>query len=94
MDEAITITVKGHTRTVRQREVQYTCEFCSGEYTVLQYLGRPPLYCDECRRTLERWRRQDDRDAAAERMRQLRERRRAGQSTQPRNTNAHHATAH
>ncbi|HVA92270.1 MAG TPA: hypothetical protein VNL71_20790 [Chloroflexota bacterium] len=83
MDEAITITVKGHTRTVRQRTVGYTCQNCGGTYTIEQYLGRPPLFCPECRQKLERWRREDDRDAAAERMRRLRETRRTDQRTPP-----------
>jgi uncharacterized Zn finger protein (UPF0148 family) len=84
MDEAITITVKGHTRTVRPRAVGYTCQQCGGACAIQQHLGRPPLYCPECRQKVERWRREDDRDAAAERMRRLRETRRADQRTQPR----------
>jgi hypothetical protein len=84
MEEPITIQVKGHTRTVRPREVRFTCQFCSGEFTVWQHLGRPPLYCTYCRENLERWRRWDDRDAAAERMRRLRDARRAS---------AHHTLA-
>jgi uncharacterized Zn finger protein (UPF0148 family) len=83
MEEAITITVKGHTRTVRPRVVHYTCQQCGGAYTIEQHLGRPPLYCPECRQKVERWRREDDRDAAAERMRRLRETRRADQRTPP-----------
>ena len=83
MEEAITIIVKGHTRTVRQRTVGYSCQNCGGTYIIQQYLGRPPLYCPECRQKLERWRREDDRAAAAERMRRLRETRRADQRTPP-----------
>jgi hypothetical protein len=83
MEDAITITVKGHTRTVRSREVCFTCQLCSGAYTIHQHLGRPPLYCDACRQKVERWRREDDRDAAAERMRRLRQARRASQPTPP-----------
>jgi hypothetical protein len=83
MEDAITITVKGHTRTVRPRAVHYTCQQCGGACTIQQHLGRPPLYCAECRVRVGRWRREDDRDAAAERMRQLRETRRAAQRTQP-----------
>jgi hypothetical protein len=79
MEETITIQVKGHTRTVRQREVRFTCQQCSGEYTVVQHLGRPPLYCAGCRKDLEVCRRALDRDAAADRMRRLRDARRASQ---------------
>jgi hypothetical protein len=83
MGETITIQVKSHTRTVRHREVHFTCQLCSGDYTVQQHLGRPPRYCARCRQDLERWRRQDDRDAAADRMRRLRDARRAAQSPPP-----------
>ena len=83
MNETRTIAVKGHTRTIHPHEVRFTCQLCAGEYTVQQYLGRPPLYCASCRRDVERWRRWDDRDAAAERMRRLREARRASQPTAP-----------
>jgi hypothetical protein len=93
MEETITIQVKGHSRTVRQREVHFTCQLCSGEYTILQHLGRPPLYCATCRLKLETWRRQDDRYAAADRMRRLRDARRAAQATpllaSPRQTVGH-----
>lgn len=83
MEETITIAVKGHTRMVRQREVRFTCQFCRGEHIIQQHLGRPPRYCARCRDDLERWRRQDDRDAAAARMRRLRDARRAAQATPP-----------
>ena len=83
MEETLTIAVKGHIRTVRPREVHFTCQLCRGAYTVVQHLGRPPLYCPECRQKLERWRRQDDRDAAADRMRRLRETRRASARQAP-----------
>jgi hypothetical protein len=83
MDEAITIMVKGHARTVRRRAVRYTCAQCGQEQTIQQHLGRPPRYCPACREQLERWRREDDRDAAAARMRRLRESRRAAQLAPP-----------
>ncbi len=73
-----TIQVGTHRRTLTQREVTYTCQFPSCEHTVteLRYPGPTPRYCAHCKRLLEQWRRQDDRDAAAERMRRLREQRR------------------
>jgi DNA-directed RNA polymerase subunit RPC12/RpoP len=83
MEDAITITVNGHTRTVRLRAVSYTCQECGGTFTIQQHLGRPPRHCPACRAMLERWRREDDRDAAAARMRRLREARRASQSASP-----------
>jgi len=83
MEGTITIAVKGHIRTVRPREVHFTCQLCRGEYTVVQHLGRPPLYCATCREDRERWRRGDGRDAAAERMRRLRETRRASARQAP-----------
>lgn len=72
MENVITIQVRSHTRTVRAREVRFTCQQCGQEETVQQHLGRPPLYCGFCRQQLVHWRRQDDRDAAAARMRRLR----------------------
>lgn len=47
--------------------------YCEQTVTELRYPGPPPRYCPSCRQQLEQWRRQDDRDAAAERMRRLRE---------------------
>ena len=73
-----TIQVGTHVRTLKQREVTYTCQFPYGECTIteLRYPGPTPKYCDAHRRQLEQWRRHDDREAAAERMRRLREQRR------------------
>lgn len=73
------IQVSTHVRTLKQREVTYTCQFpyCEVTVTELRYPGPRPRYCPFCRRQVEQWRRQDDRDAAAERMRRLREQRRA-----------------
>jgi hypothetical protein len=82
MQDEITIMVREHTRLVRRREVHYTCRQCGQACCVQQYLGRPPLYCADCRQQLGRWRRQDDRDAAAERMRYLRASRRTSQPAQ------------
>jgi hypothetical protein len=93
VDEAITSMVKGHTRRVRPGEVRYTGAQCGREGTIQQHLGRPPRYCPPCREQLERWRREDDRDDAAARMRRLRESRRAAQlappSDRPRQTSGH-----
>ena len=73
------IQVGMHTRTLKQREVTYSCQFpyCGRTVTELRYPGPTPRYCAFCKRELAQWRRQDDRDAAAERMRRLREQRRA-----------------
>jgi hypothetical protein len=72
------IQVGTHTRTLKQREVTYTCQFpyCEQTITELRYPGPTPHYCAFHKQQQEQWRRQDDRDAAAERMRRLREQRR------------------
>lgn len=74
-----TIQVGTHTRTLKQREVTYTCQFpyCERSITELRYPGPTPRYCPDCRQKSERWRREDDRDAAAARMQRLRDQRRA-----------------
>jgi len=79
------IQVGTYVRTLKQREVTYTCQFPSCEDTVteLRYPGPAPRYCAFHKQQVERWRRQDDRDAAADRMRRLREQRRAA-NQQPR----------
>ena len=81
MQDEITVAVRGHTRRVRLREVQYTCQQCDRDCRVQQHLGRPPRYCPACRQQLEHWRRLDGRDAAAARMRRLRASRQASQPT-------------
>jgi len=72
------IQVGTHVRTLTQREVTYTCAFpyCGRTITELRYPGPTPRYCPDCKQTWERLRRADDRDAAAARMRRLREQRR------------------
>jgi hypothetical protein len=74
-----TIQVGVHLRTLKQREVTYTCQFpyCGQTVTELRYPGPTPRYCPACKQKQERWRREDDRDAAAARMRRLRDQRRA-----------------
>ncbi len=74
-----TIQVSTYTRTLKQREVTYTCQFpyCGQTVTEYRYPGPTPRYCPECKQKQERWRREDDRDAAAARMRRLRDQRRA-----------------
>jgi len=78
--EVITVQVRHHARTIPVRDVRFTCWQCGQEQTVRQYLGRPPRYCASCHDQVEQWRREDDRDAAAARMRRLRATR---QATQP-----------
>jgi hypothetical protein len=77
----ITITTRGYSRQVPVRIVQYTCVECGREQETRHTVGRLPLYCWWCRRLIEQVRREHDRDAAAERMRRLRESRRASQPT-------------
>ena len=72
VEETITVPVRHHTRIVPARDVRFTCWQCGQEKTVRQFLGRPPRYCASCRDQVEQWRREDDRDAAAARMRRLR----------------------
>jgi hypothetical protein len=74
-----TIQVGKHVRTLKQREVTYACQFpyCERTITELRYPGPTPRYCAFHKEQMEQWRRQDDRDAAAERMRRLRDQRRA-----------------
>ncbi len=58
-----------YTRTMRQREVTFTCVVCGDITTELRYPGPLPHYCyDGCRRVDERI----DNEHAAERMRRLR----------------------
>jgi hypothetical protein len=73
-----TIQVGTHTRTLKQRAVTYTCEFpyCGRTVTEFRYPGPTPRYCPACKQTWERWRREEDRAAAAARMRRLRDQRR------------------
>jgi hypothetical protein len=73
------LQVGGYRRTIRQREVTYTSQFpyCGQTVTELRYPGPTPRYCPDCKQKQERWRREDDRDAAADRMRRLREQRRS-----------------
>jgi hypothetical protein len=80
-----TSQVGTHSRTLKQREVTYTCQFpyCEQTVTELRYPGPTPLYCSSCRQMLREWRREDDRDAAAARMRRLRDQRRVA-SQRPR----------
>jgi len=79
-----TIQVSTHTRTLKQREVTYTCQFpyCEQTITELRYPGPTPRYCPDCKQQWIRWRREDDRDDAAARMRRLRDQRRTA-SQQP-----------
>jgi hypothetical protein len=74
-----TIQVNAYTRRLTQRAVTYTCQFpyCGHTVTELRYPGPTPRYCPACKQQQERWRREDDRDAAAARMRRLRDQRRA-----------------
>jgi hypothetical protein len=79
-----TIQVGTHTRTLKQREVTYTCQFpyCEQTVTELRYPGPTPRYCPACKQKWKQWRREDDRDDAAARMRRLRNQRRTA-SQQP-----------
>jgi hypothetical protein len=71
------LQVGSYRRTIRQRPVTATCQECGRIETVLRYPGPTPRYCAYGKTLLERWRRQDDRPAAAARMWRLREERRA-----------------
>jgi hypothetical protein len=65
-------------RTLKQRDVTYTCQFPYCEHppnTQLRYPGPTPRHCAFHKQQMEQRRRQDDREAA-ERMRRLREQRR------------------
>lgn len=80
-----TIQVGTHTRILTQREVTYTCQFpyCGRTVTDLRYPGPTPRYCPDCKQQWEQWRRAEDRDAAAERMRRLRDQRRTANRPSP-----------
>ncbi len=63
------IAVGPSTRTVFQREVTFTCQFCDRTYTQIHFPGPTPQYCnDQCRVAARRLH-------TAERMRRLRARR-------------------
>jgi transposase len=77
----ITISTRGYSRQVPVRTIRYTCVECGREEEARHTVGRLPQYCWWCRRLSEREHREQDRDAAAERMRRLRESRRISRAT-------------
>ncbi len=59
--------MKQLTRTITERPVTYTCEWCSQERTETRYPGPKPRYCPECKTEAQN-------ALAAGRMRRMRER--------------------
>ena len=59
--------MKQHTRTIKERPITYTCEWCSAERTEMRYPGPKPRYCPECKTEAQN-------ALAAGRMRRMRER--------------------
>ena len=59
--------MKQHTRTIKERPVTYTCEWCNTERTDMRYPSPTPRYCPECKAEAQT-------ALAAGRMRRMRER--------------------
>jgi hypothetical protein len=49
-----TIKVGTYSRTIQQVQVSFVCERCGTPATHLQFPGRTPKYCEDCRADVQR----------------------------------------
>ncbi len=65
-----TATVRGHTRTIRERPIRFVCQECGSEVTEYRRPGPTPHYCNPCWPSVQATK-------SAERVRRYRERHRS-----------------
>jgi hypothetical protein len=66
--QELTITVRNHTRTLRERPVTFRCEWCSNQGTEMRLPGPAPRYHADCKQEAQN-------SIAQKRMKRMRERR-------------------